>query len=98
MPNVPKPRTLRGLNKVFGFRDGKGVERVLEGREPVRKPAEKPTQPEDVVARAIREINGMSHLSPFEKQVFIDMIEGTLARLLEQAEETNHQRARGPDA
>lgn len=78
----PDERTLRGLDIVLGFEPGKGVQRILDGKRPVKAKAKTPVQ-EDETAKRIRRIREMEHLNEFQKQAFIDMIVG----VLDQAEE-----------
>lgn len=90
----PDERTLRGLDRVLGFEPGKGVARILAGKEPVRarKPEEEETDP------AIAEIEATG-LTREQKDILIAVYRSqraaAAAGVLEQAREWEEQRRQG---
>jgi transcriptional regulator with XRE-family HTH domain len=89
----PDERTLRGLDAVLGFEPGKGVARILAGKEPVR--AKKPDEETDP---AIAEIEATG-LDRTQKDILIAVLRNqraaAAAGVLEQAREWEEQRRRG---
>lgn len=89
----PDERTLRGLDRVLGFEEGKGVQRILDGKEPVRV-----RKPEEETDPAILEIED-TNLSREQKDILIAIYRNqraaAAAGVLEQAREWEEQRRRG---
>jgi hypothetical protein len=86
----PTDRVAWALDRVLGFKEGKGVQRILAGKSPIK--AEGP-KPEDETDKAIRRIREMKHLSDFQKEMLINTLEETRQRVIEQAEEMDAKQA-----
>lgn len=84
----PSDRTAWSLDRILGFERGKGVQRILEGKRPVRVKA---AEPEDATDAAIREINAKKHLTDRQKQMFIAMLVRQRELLMEQVDEADRQ-------
>jgi hypothetical protein len=91
-PN-PSERILRGLDRVLGFKEGQGAQRILAGKRPV--PA---TKPEEQTDPDIAEIEATG-LNREQKDILIAILRNqraaAAAGVLEQAREWEEQRRQG---
>jgi hypothetical protein len=88
----PDDRTTWGLDRVLGFKQGEGVQRILAGKSPIKA---KKAKPEDETDAAIRQIREKKHLNELQKQLLINTIVETRQRVLDQAEEMDAKQAEG---